>query len=427
MALATDPAVLILDEPTAGMSRDETTYIVDLIRDVTEGRTLLVVEHDMSVVFTLCDQISVLVYGEIIASGEPEAVRADKKVQEAYLGEEVALMAALLEVEGLHAHYDKSHILHGVSMTIGAGRDRQPARAQRLGPLDHAQGHHGAGAADRRARSASTAAISPASAPSGSPASASPTCRRSARSSPTSRSTRTCASACSRRVAGVPRWTVDQMFAFFPQLKERRTTAAGMLSGGEQQMLTICRSLLGNPRVILIDEPTEGLAPKIVEVVTEVIRDICRQGVSVLLVEQKLTIAMRVSTARLRDGPRPDRLRGHARQPARGARDSPRMARGQLRPEGPCHVGRRRARRGLITLAVENAKNGAPSISDNYSCRTPRVHRRGARVNAYFQVRDFVCEPICAEHGGQRPVVPHQKAGHVTVPDQYCNYVTRFG
>jgi branched-chain amino acid transport system ATP-binding protein len=89
MALATDPAVLILDEPTAGMSRDETIYIVDLIRNVTEGRTLLVVEHDMSVVFTLCDRISVLVYGEIIASGEPAAVRADKKVQEAYLGEEV--------------------------------------------------------------------------------------------------------------------------------------------------------------------------------------------------------------------------------------------------------------------------------------------------------------------------------------------------
>jgi branched-chain amino acid transport system ATP-binding protein len=89
MALATDPAVLILDEPTAGMSRDETTYIVDLIRQVTEGRTLLVVEHDMSVVFTLCDQVSVLVYGEIIASGEPAAVRTDKKVQEAYLGEEV--------------------------------------------------------------------------------------------------------------------------------------------------------------------------------------------------------------------------------------------------------------------------------------------------------------------------------------------------
>ena len=89
MSLATDPSVLLLDEPTAGMSREETAYIVELIRTVTEGRTLLVVEHDMNVVFTLCDQISVLVYGEVIASGEPAAVRADKKVQEAYLGEEV--------------------------------------------------------------------------------------------------------------------------------------------------------------------------------------------------------------------------------------------------------------------------------------------------------------------------------------------------
>ena len=89
MALAADPSVLILDEPTAGMSREETAYIVDIIRSVTEGRTLLVVEHDMSVVFALADQISVLVYGQVIASGEPSAVRADKKVQEAYLGEEV--------------------------------------------------------------------------------------------------------------------------------------------------------------------------------------------------------------------------------------------------------------------------------------------------------------------------------------------------
>jgi len=89
MSLATDPLILLLDEPTAGMSREETAYIVEMIRNVTEGRTLLVVEHDMSVVFTLCDRISVLVYGEVVASGEPATVRADKKVQEAYLGEEV--------------------------------------------------------------------------------------------------------------------------------------------------------------------------------------------------------------------------------------------------------------------------------------------------------------------------------------------------
>lgn len=90
MALATDPSVLILDEPTAGMSREESAYIVNLIRTVTEGRTLVVVEHDMSVVFALADQVSVLVYGQIIATGDPATVRSDKKVQEAYLGVEVA-------------------------------------------------------------------------------------------------------------------------------------------------------------------------------------------------------------------------------------------------------------------------------------------------------------------------------------------------
>ena len=94
---------------------------------------------------------------------------------------------------------------------------------------------------------------------------------------------------------GVPSWTVDQMFAFFPQLRERRSTAAGMLSGGEQQMLTICRALLGNPRVILIDEPTEGLAPLIVQQVGDLIAEIARRGVAILLVEQKLSIAMRIS------------------------------------------------------------------------------------------------------------------------------------
>ena len=78
--------VIMLDEPTAGMSHSETDYIVNLIRKVTEDKTLIVVEHDMGVVFGLADRISVLVYGEIIATGSPEAVRADPKVQEAYLG-----------------------------------------------------------------------------------------------------------------------------------------------------------------------------------------------------------------------------------------------------------------------------------------------------------------------------------------------------
>jgi len=90
-------------------------------------------------------------------------------------------------------------------------------------------------------------------------------------------------------------WTIDDMYNYFPRLKERSHNKAATLSGGEQQMLTICRSLLGNPRVLLIDEPTEGLAPKIVEVVMEVILDLRKRGLAVVLVEQKLTIALKVA------------------------------------------------------------------------------------------------------------------------------------
>jgi branched-chain amino acid transport system ATP-binding protein len=97
-------------------------------------------------------------------------------------------------------------------------------------------------------------------------------------------------------VAGATRWSVENMFDYFPRLKERRNTKAGGLSGGEQQMLTICRSLLGNPLVILIDEPTEGLAPKVVATVAECITDMRGKGVSVVLVEQKLAIALKVSS-----------------------------------------------------------------------------------------------------------------------------------
>ena len=90
LTIAGGADVIMLDEPTAGMSNTETDYIVELIRKVTEGKTLVMVEHDMGVVFGLADRISVLVYGEIVATGTPEAVRANPKVQEAYLGTAIA-------------------------------------------------------------------------------------------------------------------------------------------------------------------------------------------------------------------------------------------------------------------------------------------------------------------------------------------------
>jgi branched-chain amino acid transport system ATP-binding protein len=91
------------------------------------------------------------------------------------------------------------------------------------------------------------------------------------------------------------RWSFEDMFAMFPRLKEREHNEAGVLSGGEQQMLTLCRTLMGDPDLIIIDEPTEGLAPKIVELVGQFLFSLKAKGVSVLLIEQKLTIAMSIS------------------------------------------------------------------------------------------------------------------------------------
>lgn len=91
------------------------------------------------------------------------------------------------------------------------------------------------------------------------------------------------------------KWIIDQMLEMFPNLKERADTQAGVLSGGEKQMLTICRTLMGDPDLIMIDEPTEGLAPKIVTQIGELISEIAKAGVSILLVEQKLSIALKIS------------------------------------------------------------------------------------------------------------------------------------
>ncbi|OZA55964.1 MAG: ABC transporter ATP-binding protein [Acidovorax sp. 17-64-282] len=115
------------------------------------------------------------------------------------------------------------------------------------------------------------------------------------------------------------RWSFDEMYGMFPRLRERQHTEAGVLSGGEQQMLTLCRTLMGDPDLIIIDEPTEGLAPKVVELVAEYLQRLKTRGISVLLIEQKLTIAMHISDRTLVMGHggivfqgTPDSLRGDA-------------------------------------------------------------------------------------------------------------------
>ncbi|MEC7187151.1 MAG: ATP-binding cassette domain-containing protein, partial [Pseudomonadota bacterium] len=92
-----------------------------------------------------------------------------------------------------------------------------------------------------------------------------------------------------------PRWTISEILEMFPNLAERAYVSGGVLSGGEQQMLSMCRTLMGDPDMIMIDEPTEGLAPKVVEQVSQLLEEIASRGVAILLVEQKLNVALRIS------------------------------------------------------------------------------------------------------------------------------------
>ena len=203
--------------------------------------------------------------------------------------------ASLLSVKDLHAHYGKSHILHGVSFDVGRnevvsllgrnGSGRSTTMKAIMGLVPPSAG-------DIRLNDRALAGARPYA-----------ICRAGLAYVPEEREVFANLTVDENlrmgeqpAVDGATTWTVEQMFDYFPRLKERRNTKAGSLSGGEQQMLTMCRSLLGNPLVILIDEPTEGLAPKIVAQVGECIRDMHRRGVSVVLVEQKLAIALKVST-----------------------------------------------------------------------------------------------------------------------------------
>lgn len=203
--------------------------------------------------------------------------------------------APLLQVRNLHAHYGKSHILQGVDFEVGHnavisllgrnGSGRSTTARAIMGLVPPTAGQvllDGRDLAGQRPFAVSRAGI--AFVPEEREVFGNLTVDENLQMG------------MQRARHDAPQWSIEQMFDFFPRLKERRNTRAGNLSGGEQQMLTICRSLLGNPRLILIDEPTEGLAPKIVTVVGEAIQEIHRRGVSVVLIEQKLTIALKIST-----------------------------------------------------------------------------------------------------------------------------------
>jgi len=198
----------------------------------------------------------------------------------------------MLAVTDLHAFYGKSHILHGVSLAVGAG--------EIVGLL----GRNGVGRSTTikaimgdvpcrgsvRFRDAELVGLPPYA-----------IARKGLGYVPENRDVFPTLTARQNLLLGMKkpkqtgRWSIEDMFNLFPNLRERADVPGGVLSGGEQQMLTICRTLMGDPDLVMIDEPTEGLAPLLVKQVAELLVEIAQRGVSILLVEQKLTIALRIS------------------------------------------------------------------------------------------------------------------------------------
>jgi branched-chain amino acid transport system ATP-binding protein len=198
----------------------------------------------------------------------------------------------MLEIEDLHAFYGKSHVLQGVSFAV------------RPGEVVSLLGRNGVG------RSTTVKAIMGLVSASGSirfrneeilGLQAHEVARRGIGYVPEDRAIFPDLTVRQNLALGMKtrkpskRWTVDDVFALFPQLRERADTPGGVLSGGEQQMLTLCRTLMGDPDLLLVDEPTEGLAPKTVEQVAGFLGELKKRGLSVLLVEQKLTMSLRIS------------------------------------------------------------------------------------------------------------------------------------
>jgi branched-chain amino acid transport system ATP-binding protein len=198
----------------------------------------------------------------------------------------------MLEVKDLHAYYGKSHILHGVHLSV------------RQGEIVSLLGRNGVG------RSTTIKAIMGQVNANGSVKfkdeelmgrKAYMVARKGLGYVPENRDIFPSLTVRQNLLLGQKgrkassRWSMEDMFDIFPRLRERAEAPAGVMSGGEQQMLTLCRTLMGDPDLVMIDEPTEGLAPKIVDQVANLFDEIAKRGISILLVEQKLTIALRIS------------------------------------------------------------------------------------------------------------------------------------
>jgi ABC-type branched-subunit amino acid transport system ATPase component/ABC-type branched-subunit amino acid transport system permease subunit len=318
-ALASEPRLLLLDEPAAGMNAAEREYLVGRIRRIRDaGVTVLLVEHDIELVMGLCDWITVLDYGKLIASGMPEDVKQDEAVIAAYLGvghegagDECGDLSAsqvvvsahadapaiepLLEVEGLSTHYGAVHALHDVSLEVPRGEIVAVLGANGAGKTTLL---HTISGVVRPSSGSITYAGAPITklAPSkivGRGICQVPEGRRLFPS--LSVEDNLVLGTSGRRSRDSEPDDLAYVYDLFPVLAERRAQPTGTLSGGEQQMVAIGRALMGRPELLLLDEPSMGLAPLVVEHIFEALGALNDAGLTMLMVEQNAEMAFSVA------------------------------------------------------------------------------------------------------------------------------------